>query len=152
MGNSKMMPLYDIMDQDKGTAALPKAHLTLLSQIFGSGWLTTPSQQSSSFGSFLYSSFVYRSHLFLISSASQVSTVYVLYCTHLWTKCSLDSSNFPEEISSLSPSVVFFQFYTLFTEEGLLVSLCCSLEICVQLNILFPFSLTFCFSSFLSYL
>ena len=37
-------------------------------------------------------------------------------------KYSLGISNFPEEISSLSPSVVFLYFYTLFIEEGLLVS------------------------------
>lgn len=36
-------------------------------------------------------------------------------------KCSLDNSNFPEEISSLSPSVVLLYFCALFIEEGLLV-------------------------------
>ena len=34
------------------TAALPKAHLTLLSRMSGSGWLTTSSQQSGSLRSF----------------------------------------------------------------------------------------------------
>ena len=37
------------------TTVLPKDHLTLLSRMSGYGWLTTPSYQSESFGSFLYS-------------------------------------------------------------------------------------------------
>ena len=41
-------------------------------------------------------------------------------------KCSFDISNFLEEISSLSPSVVFLYFFALFIEEGLLVSSCCN--------------------------
>ena len=49
-----------------------------------------------------------------------VHTVSFLYCAHLWVKCSLDISSFPEEISSLSPSVVLFYFYALFMEESLL--------------------------------
>ena len=49
----------------------------------------------------------------------------------LWMKCSLDISNFLEEISSLSPSIVFLYFFTLFIEEGLLVSLGYSLELCM---------------------
>ena len=49
----------------------------------------------------------------------------------IFGQVSLDISNFPEEISSLSPSVVSLYFYTLFIEEGLLVSPCSSLELCV---------------------
>ena len=91
---------------------VPKAHLTSPSRMSGSGWLTTPSKLTSSLGSFWYSSSVYSFHLFLISSSSTQSlTVYVLYCAHLWVKCSLDISNFPEESSSLSPSVVFLFFF-----------------------------------------
>ena len=37
--------------------------------------------------------------------------------------CSLGISNFLEEISSLSHSVVFLYFFALFTEEGFLISL-----------------------------
>ena len=37
-----------------------------------------------------------------------VSTIFILYCAHLWAECSLNVSNFPEKISSLSPFVVFF--------------------------------------------
>ena len=49
---------------------LPKAHLTLDSRMSGSRWVITPSWLSGSWRSFLYCSFVYSCHLFLISSAS----------------------------------------------------------------------------------
>ena len=60
-------------------------------------------------------------------------------------KRSLDISNFPEEISSLSPSVVSLHFYALFIEEGLLVSPDYSLELYLSLSPLL-------FTSFFSYL
>ena len=43
-------------------------------------------------------------------------------------KCSLGISNFLEEISSLSNSVVFLYFFVLITEEGFLISPCYSLN------------------------
>ena len=43
-------------------------------------------------------------------------------------KCSLGISNFLEEISSLSHSVVFLYFFALITEEDFLISSCYSLE------------------------
>ena len=49
-------------------AVLPKTHLTSHSIMSGSGWVTTPSWLSRSSRSFLYSSFLYSFHLFLISS------------------------------------------------------------------------------------
>ena len=54
-------------------------------------------------------------------------------------KFSLRICNIFEETSSPSPSVFFLCFFALFVEEGLLVSPCCSLELCIQLDILFPF-------------
>ena len=48
-------------------------------------------------------------------------------------KCSLGISNFLEEISSLSHSVVFLYFFALIAEEGFLVSTCYSLELCIQM-------------------
>ena len=66
-------------------------------------------------------------------------------------KCSLDISNFLKEISSLSHSIVFLYFFALVAEEGLLISPCYSLELCIQLGVSFPFSLAFHISSFLSY-
>ena len=52
-------------------------------------------------------------------------------------KCSLGVSNFLEEISSLSHSVVFLYFFALITEEDFLLSPCCSLELCIQMGITF---------------
>ena len=49
-------------------------------------------------------------------------------------------SNFHEEISSLSHSILFLSFFALITEEGFLISLCCSLELCIQMGISFLFS------------
>ena len=55
-----------------------------------------------------------------------IPTISVLYCAHLCMKCSLGISNFLEEISSLSHSIVFLYFLALNTEEGFLISPCCS--------------------------
>ena len=56
-------------------------------------------------------------------------------------KCSLGISNFLEEISSLSHSIVFIYFFALITEEGFLISPCYSLELCIPVGISFLFSL-----------
>ena len=72
---------------------------------------------------FLYNSSVYSCHLFLISFASVRSIWSVLYWAHLWMKYSLGISDFLEEISSLSHSIVFLYFFALITEEGFLISL-----------------------------
>jgi len=45
-------------------------------------------------------------------------------------KCSLGISNFLEEISSLSHSIVFLYFFAVIAEEGFLISSCYSLELC----------------------
>ena len=58
-------------------------------------------------------------------------------------KCSLGISNFLEEISRLSHSVVFLYFFALITEEGFPVSPCCSLELCIQMGVYIPFLLCF---------
>ena len=52
-------------------------------------------------------------------------------------KCSLGISNFLEEISSLSHSIVFIHFFVCITEEGFLISPCYSLELCIQMGISF---------------
>ena len=62
-------------------------------------------------------------------------TISVLYCAHLCMKCSLGMSNFLEEISSLSHSVVSLYFFALITEEGFLISPCHSLELCIQVDL-----------------
>ena len=63
-------------------------------------------------------------------------------------KCSLGISDFLGEISSLSHSIVFLYFFTLFTEEGFLISPCYSLELCIQMGVSFLFSFAFHFSVF----
>ena len=45
-------------------------------------------------------------------------------------KCSFVISNFLDEISSLSHSIVFLYFFILITEESFLISPCYSLEFC----------------------
>ena len=50
-------------------------------------------------------------------------------------KYSLVISNFLEEISSLSHSIVFLYFFALITDEGFLISPCYSLELCIQMLI-----------------
>ena len=92
---------------------------------------------------FLYSSSVYCCHLFLISSASLRSIPFLSFIKPIFCmKCSLAISNFLEEISSLSHSVVFLYFFASITEEGFLISCCYSLELCIQMPIsfLFPFN------------
>ena len=59
-------------------------------------------------------------------------------------KYSLGISNFLEEIPSLSHSIFFLYFFALITEEGFLISPCCSLELCIQISIAFLFSFAFC--------
>ena len=54
-------------------------------------------------------------------------------------KCSLGISNFLEEISSLSHSIVFLYFFALIAEEGFVFSPCYSLELCTQMGIPFIF-------------
>jgi len=49
-------------------------------------------------------------------------------------------SNFLEQISSLSHSIVFLHFFALITEEVFLISPCCSLELCIQTSISFLLS------------
>ena len=68
-----------------------------------------------------------------------------------WSLLTLVISNFLEEISSLSHSVLFLYFFALIADEGFLISSCYSLELCIQMLISFFFSLAFCFSSFHSY-
>ena len=67
-------------------------------------------------------------------------------------KCSLAISDFVEEISSLSHSIVFLSLFALITEEGFLISPWYSLELRTQMGISFLFSFAFHLYSFHSYL
>ena len=102
---------------------LSKAHLTSHSRMSGPRWLIRPSWLSESLKPFLYSSSVYSCHLFLISFAFVRSLLFLSFIMPIlaW---SLDSSNFPEEISSLFHSVVFLYVFALFIQESLLISPC----------------------------
>ena len=90
---------------------------------------------------------MYSCHL-LISSASVRSIPFLSFIEPIFAmKCSLGISNFLEEISSLSHSIVFLYFFALIAEEGFLISPCYSLELCIQMDRSFLFS--FAFSSLL---
>ena len=132
-------------------AMLSKAHLTSHYRISDSRLVITPSWLSGPWRSFLYSSSVYSCHLFLISSVSVRSLSFLSYI-HLCMKYSLGISNFLEEISSLSHSVLFLYFCALIAKEGFLISSCYSLELYTQMLMSFLFSFAFHFPSFQSYL
>ena len=63
---------------------LPKAHLTSLSRMSGSRWVTTPSWLAGSLRPFLYSS-VYSYHLFSISSFSASSLLFLSFIMPILT-------------------------------------------------------------------
>ena len=112
--------------------------------MWGFRWVITPSWLSGLWRWFLYSSSVYSSHLFLISSASVRSKPFiVLYWAYFCMKYSLGIFNFLEEVFSLSHSIVFLYFFTLITEEGFFISPCYSFELCIHMGISFVFSFAF---------
>ena len=86
---------------------IPKAYLTSHSRMSGSRWVITPSWLSGSWSSILYSSSVYSCHLFLISSASVRSIPFLSFIEPIFAWNDPLVSNFLEEISSLSHSIVF---------------------------------------------
>ena len=89
---------------------------------------------------FLYSSSVYFCHLFLISSASVRSIPFLSFIVPIFARNIPLVSNFLDEISSLSHSVVFLYFFGLIAVEGFLISHCYSLELCIQMSTSFLFS------------
>ena len=112
----------------------------------GSRWVITPLWLSGSWRSFLNSSSVYSCYLFLISSASVRFIPFLSFIEPIFAwNLSLYFSNFLEEISSLSHSIVFLYFFALIAEKGFLISPCYSLELCIQMGISFLFSFAFCF-------
>ena len=101
---------------------LPKAHLTSHSRMSGSRWVIIPLWLPGSWRYFWKSSSVYSCHLILMFCFCSIHTFSVLYCAHLCMKCFLGISDFPQEISSLSHSIIFLYFFALITEEGFLIS------------------------------
>ena len=130
---------------------LPKAHLTLHPRMPGSRWVITPSRLSGSWRSFFHSSSVYSCDVFLISSASVRSIPFLSFSEPVFAWNIPLVSNFLEEISSLSHSIIFLYFFTLITDEGFIYP-CYSLELCIQMGLSFLFYFAFGFSSFHSYL
>ena len=75
-------------------------------------------------------------HLFLISSASARSLLFVSFIMSIYVwNVSLISTIFLKR-SRLSHSIVFF---ALFIQEGILIYPCYSLKLCIQLGVSFPF-------------
>ena len=66
-------------------------------------------------------------------------------------KSSLGVSNFLEEISSLSHSIVFLYFFALITWESFLMSPRYSLQLCIQMHLSSTLSFAFHVSSSLSH-
>ena len=93
---------------------LPKAHLTSHSRMSGSRWVITLSWLSGSWRYFFHSSSVYSCHL-LISSASVRSIPFLSFIVSIFAWNVSLVSNFLEEISSFSHSIVFLYFFALFT-------------------------------------
>ena len=114
----------------------------------GFRWVTTPLWLSRPLRSFLYSSSVYSCHL-LISSASVRSIPFLSFIVPIFAWNNPLVSNFFDEISSLSHSTVFLDFFALFTLKGFLIAPSYSLELCIQMGISFLFSFAFHFSSLL---
>ena len=86
--NTLIAPFFKISKSSAGilspslallAVVLPMGHLTSHFRMSGSGWETTPSWLSGSLRSFLYSSSVYSCHLFLISSASIRSLLFLSF-------------------------------------------------------------------------
>ena len=108
---------------------LPKAHLTSHSRMSGSRWVITPLWLFGSWRSFLNSSSVYSCYIFLISYASVRSILFLSFIEPIFARIVplVHPSNFLEEISSLSHSVVFLYFFALIAEEVFLISPCYSI-------------------------
>ena len=99
---------------------------------------------------FLFVCFVFCTVLHISSISSWyflLSGLYhFFYFASAWMKCSLIFQIFLEEISSLSPSVVFLSFFAWFIEEGLLVSLLFFGTLHL-VGCTFPFAVAFHFTS-----
>ena len=91
---------------------------------------------------------MYSCHLFLISSAPVRSIPFLSLSSSSLHEMSI--SNFLEEISSLSHSVVFLYFFALIAEKGFLISTCYSLELCIQMGISWLFSFVGSYGSSIS--
>ena len=133
-------------------AMLPKAHLTLHSKMSGSGCLITALCFFGSLRPLLYSSTVYSCHLFLISSASVRSIPFLDFIVPTFA-CNVPLVSLIFLERSLVFLILLFSSVSFLDHLGrLYLSPCCSLELCIQMDVSFLFSFPVCFSCFLSYL
>ena len=86
---------------------LPKAHLTSHFRMSGSRWVIALSWLSGPWRSFFLQFFCVFLPPLNVLCFCKVHTIYVLYFDHPCIKSSLGISNFLEEISSLSHSIIF---------------------------------------------
>ena len=68
---------------------------------------------------FVCISSVYSCHLFLISSASVRSLLFLSFIMPILHECSFDISSFLEEIASLSHCIIFLCLFALCREQGI---------------------------------
>ena len=126
-----------------------KAHLTSHSRMSGSRSVITPSWLSWLWKSFLSCYFVYSCHLFLISSASVRSIPFLSFVEPIFAwNVPLVSLIFLKR-SLVFPILLFSSISSHWSlRKAFLISLCYSLELCIQMGISFLFYFAFHFSSF----
>ena len=111
---------------------LSKAHLTLHSRMSGSRWAITPLCLSGSLRSFLYNSFVYCCHLFLISYASVWSIPFLSIIVPIFAwNASLVSLIFLK--SFLIFPILLLPCIFCVVRLRRLISPCYSLELCIHI-------------------
>ena len=131
----------------------PKAHLTLHSSMSGLRWVTTPSWLSGSLRCFLNGSSVHSCYLFLISTTSVRSSLFLSFITPIlaWN-VPLVSPLFLKR-SLVFPILLFSSISLHCSFKKVFFSLLAVLwNSAFSGGIPYPFSLASCFSSFLSYL
>ena len=67
-----------------------------------------------------------------LTEAEDIKKRWQEYTEELYKKDLHNQDNHNGLISSLSHSIVFLYLFSLITEEGFLISPCCSLELCIQ--------------------
>ena len=127
----------------------PKTHLTSLSNVSGSTWVTTPLWLSGSLKTILYTSYVSSCHLFLICSVPFRSLPFRSFIVPIFAwNIPLISPIFLKR-SLVFPILLFSSmFLCIVNLRRLSDSSCYSLELCIQLGVSFPFSLAFHFFLF----
>ena len=130
---------------------LPKAQLTSHSRS-GSRWVITPSWLSGSGRSFLYGSSVHSCHLFLISSASVRSIMFLSFIVPVFTRNASLVSLVLFKRSLVFPILLFSSISFHCSLRNVFLSLLDIIWNSTFRWVSVFFSFVFCFSSFLSYL